>query len=301
MIRIPTATQFLSTILLLGLNNTGTVTATSSFSAYGLVSRREGSTSVFYSFDSEGNVSQRSDSTGSVLSDYLFDSHGAAKNGSVNEPFGYKAQFGYYTDPETGLQLLTHRYYDPNTGRFLTRDPIGHGGGINLYSYVMNNPLSWIDVEGTQKKPTATQPPDDVYRRALEKIAGAVGATMDPDWTIRPGSKSYGDAIRDLKRMGFTPFFNPNRPHWGGSDWEGQIDGNWYHVTLGYPNPGDGAKRRRFDPGIGPILPTNDCTMPVTFVTAHWERYTPSSAGHLIDYLSPSIAPLIPLILSEIY
>lgn len=49
-----------------------------------------------------------------------------------------------------GLQLLTHRYYDPSTGRFLTRDPISYAGGINLYSYVQNNPINFIDPLGLE-------------------------------------------------------------------------------------------------------------------------------------------------------
>ena len=97
-----------------------------------------------YSLDSEGNVSQRSDSSGSILSNYLFSAHGDALSGTLSEPFGYKAEFGYYTDNESGLQLLTHRYYDLSTGRFLTRDPISYRGGINLYSYVRNNPSNWF-------------------------------------------------------------------------------------------------------------------------------------------------------------
>lgn len=46
------------------------------------------------------------------------------------DPYGYKGQWGYYTDSETGLLLLTYRYLDPTTGRFLTRDPIGMGDAL---------------------------------------------------------------------------------------------------------------------------------------------------------------------------
>jgi len=120
----------------------GVAIATNTFGVIGLVSRRVSNSTTFYSFDSEGNIAQRSDGSGGVLSDHLFSAHGTSLNGTLNEPFGYKAQFGYYTDTETDLQLLTHRYYDPNAGRFLTRDPISYVGGINLYSYVENNPLA---------------------------------------------------------------------------------------------------------------------------------------------------------------
>ena len=46
----------------------------------------------------------------------------------IQDPVGFGGQYGYYTDRETGLVLMGHRYYDPGTGRFLTRDPMGYGG-----------------------------------------------------------------------------------------------------------------------------------------------------------------------------
>ena len=79
----------------------------------------------------------------------MFAAHGSILSGSSVQPVGYKAQFGYHPDIETGVQLLTHRYYDPAAGRFLTRDPISYSGGINLYSYVRNRPLDRVDPRGT--------------------------------------------------------------------------------------------------------------------------------------------------------
>ena len=130
------------------IDSSANVIATNAFGSNGLVSRREGSTSVFYSFDSEGNVAQRSDASGTVFSNHLFSAHGGVLGGISVDPFGHKAQVGYYTDNETGLQLLTHRYYDPNSGRFLTRDPISYSGGVNLYGYTRNNPVNFIDPLG---------------------------------------------------------------------------------------------------------------------------------------------------------
>lgn len=43
---------------------------------------------------------------------------------------------------------MTHRYYDPAAGRFLTRDPIGYAGGINLYAYTGNDPVNRADPSG---------------------------------------------------------------------------------------------------------------------------------------------------------
>jgi RHS repeat-associated protein len=136
---------------LLELDNIGAIVSTNTSGANGLISRRTGSTSVFYVFDSEGSVSQRTDSSGNILSDHLYSAFGEQLSGSQTDAFGYRAQFGYYSDNETGLQLLTHRYYDPTRGRFVTRDPISYDGGVNLYSYVTNNPINFLDPLGLAK------------------------------------------------------------------------------------------------------------------------------------------------------
>ncbi|BBO91770.1 hypothetical protein DSCOOX_49500 [Desulfosarcina ovata subsp. ovata] len=55
---------------------------------------------------------------------------------------------GQYYDAETGLHYNYHRYYDPATGRYLTADPIGLEGGINIFAYTSNNPVNLIDPFG---------------------------------------------------------------------------------------------------------------------------------------------------------
>jgi RHS repeat-associated protein len=55
---------------------------------------------------------------------------------------------GQYYDQEAGLHYNYHRYYYPKTGRYITPDPICFAEGINLYAYVQNTPISWIDPLG---------------------------------------------------------------------------------------------------------------------------------------------------------
>jgi len=54
---------------------------------------------------------------------------------------------GQYHDHETGLHYNRHRYYDPSVGRFISKDPIGYTGGLNLYAYAPN-PTGWVDSLG---------------------------------------------------------------------------------------------------------------------------------------------------------
>ncbi len=54
---------------------------------------------------------------------------------------------GQYEDKESGLFYNRHRYYESDTGQYLSPDPLNLSGGFNPYSYV-HNPVNWIDPLG---------------------------------------------------------------------------------------------------------------------------------------------------------
>jgi RHS repeat-associated protein len=60
-------------------------------------------------------------------------------------PFQFSTK---YTDAETGLIYYGYRYYNPNTGRWINRDPIAEKGGLNLYGFVNNNSACKFDNSG---------------------------------------------------------------------------------------------------------------------------------------------------------
>jgi RHS repeat-associated protein len=65
----------------------------------------------------------------------------------LENPFRFPGQ---YYDPETGLHYNYFRYYNPQTGRYITPDPIGLKGGMNLLVYIWNNPINQTDPFGLE-------------------------------------------------------------------------------------------------------------------------------------------------------
>jgi RHS repeat-associated protein len=86
------------------------------------------------------------------------DDWGAVRNeDGVRQPIRFQGQ---WLDEESGFYYNRYRYYDPQQGRYVTQDPIGFSGGLNLYAYVGGNPLSYIDPLGLAGLvPTGPCPP----------------------------------------------------------------------------------------------------------------------------------------------
>jgi RHS repeat-associated protein len=92
---------------------------------------------------------------------------GASGTGSSSNPeTGFT---GASTPNQTGgFTYLRNRWYDPQSGRFLTQDPIGLAGGVNLYAYAGNNPVSFSDPFGL------CTPPDSPACQFITGVAGRV-------------------------------------------------------------------------------------------------------------------------------
>jgi RHS repeat-associated protein len=103
--------------------------------------------SFYYTRDHLGSVRELLSSTGTVVSRLNYDPYGRTTlvSGTNLSDFQYA---GYYEHATSGLNLTMFRAYDPNTARWLSRDPIGEKGGINLYGYVGNDPTNFIDPLG---------------------------------------------------------------------------------------------------------------------------------------------------------
>jgi len=102
----------------------------------------------YYQNNHLGTPQLMTDESNTVVWEAKYKPFGEAEvhpSSSVENNFRFPGQ---YYDEETDLHYNYHRYYDPQTGRYLTPDPIGLAGGINLYPYVDNDPINASDPLG---------------------------------------------------------------------------------------------------------------------------------------------------------
>ena len=103
----------------------------------------------FPCYDNNGNIVRYVTEEGSIVVQFTYDPYG-----NVLEQAGAAADFlrirfsTKYTDSEVGLVSYLERFYDSFNGRWLNRDPLGETGGMNLYGFTFNNPISRFDTDG---------------------------------------------------------------------------------------------------------------------------------------------------------
>jgi RHS repeat-associated protein len=104
----------------------------------------------YYFYDGNGNVVDALDDSHSVIAHYAYDPFG----NKVIESGSHAAQPYQWSSKEleatSGLVYYLFRFYNPQLGRWINRDPIEEVGGVNLYGFVWNNSLAWVDVLGLQ-------------------------------------------------------------------------------------------------------------------------------------------------------
>ncbi|MFS2168165.1 RHS repeat-associated core domain-containing protein, partial [Variovorax sp. Varisp62] len=101
---------------------------------------------------------------------------------------------GQYFDEETGLHYNRYRYYDPQAGRFVSKDPIGLVGGVNLHGFVPN-PVEWIDPLGLARQKGIT--PNNKGTRTT--IEGGELAEPAVGYSGRAGGKGvHNPVVKEL-------------------------------------------------------------------------------------------------------
>jgi RHS repeat-associated protein len=186
----------------------------------------------FYSLQDVFSCTAIVDTTGTIQERYGYNAFGLSRVMDVDfnvisaSSHDWETRYDNYRyDSESNFYQVRNRYLHPTLGRWLTRDPIGYSGGINLYAYVNNTPLSHIDRLGLAEtvlgfivdcavdfiqawalkkftKWLSTQfICDDVrdYNNSGHSLADwCGGVTFDePNIALNPNGPSYGQALVD--------------------------------------------------------------------------------------------------------
>jgi RHS repeat-associated protein len=123
-----------------------------------------GSPEYWFFYDANGNIAQVvNNATGyAIAAHYEYDPYGnvITSDGAYadDNPFRFSTK---WFDTETGLGYWGYRYYSPELGRWMSRDPIEEEGGLSLYNYVLGRTINSIDLYGLTLEPIPPIPPRD--------------------------------------------------------------------------------------------------------------------------------------------
>lgn len=170
-------------------------------------------TKSYFHRDQLGSIVARTDNSGAVTNRYEYGPYGesAALSGTT---FGFTGQ---RYDAESGLYFYKSRFYSPAIGRFLQPDIIGYSGGLNLYEYVGNDPVNFVDLLGFAGSDSDDGGPITVGENAVTNLG--------PDEVIASDPNGGDGTVTDA----------------GGSGPVDQFGKPYVRDYSGYPPPPDGS------------------------------------------------------------
>jgi len=227
---------------------------------YGLdIIAQQQSERLYYMHDGLGSVRQLVDSTGQIETNYAYDPFGVPLvGGDVYNPYQYT---GEAWDAEVELLYLRARYYQPETGRFITKDPwrgdMREPGSLHRYCYVRENPVNGTDpagLEGPGPYFSELHQDEEPEYSPYESLGLAVGLGVY-DWFLEMGDplQTFGPEHSLTQDIRFSPSLARFREAW---TQEANVRGGVYPVPWHWREDRPwkwwykGPLRQGADPGL---------------------------------------------------
>jgi len=221
----------------------------------------------YYAMDNLQSVRQLVDPAGAIQASYDYDPYGVRTklSGAKDSDLGFA---GLIHESQSGLDLAIYRAYNASLGRWLSRDPIGEEGGLNLYAYADNAPVNLLDPEGAKPRrggpqrripmpaPVLNQPGqwtsvlgNGGWWRVFTNLGTGFVDVTDPfgnpfgqagqnQIVVIPGSRNYygpGDDTLYKTDVYYTPYYTNKTPPQGQNVVTGQIQQHQQQQVVAPP------------------------------------------------------------------
>ncbi|MGG4132072.1 RHS repeat-associated core domain-containing protein [Paenibacillus illinoisensis] len=246
------------------VSSAGTVQITVGYvhdaSGYAIARQLSGQSQLqYYVTNGHGDVTEIRDASGNILNEYTYDIWGNPEKTKETVP-NVLRYAGEYFDETTGLQYLRARWYDPSVGRFITEDTFEgdytNPLSLNLYTYVENNPLKYVDFTGESKRPTkntmeglgqGSGSASAGRSGSIGNMGGGRGGSSSGRTSSKPSSSNNGQSTKgtdkassakDLIGKDFEDFLTNQLGgkgsfSKGGRDFDGGIGNKWWEAKSG--------------------------------------------------------------------
>lgn len=225
----------------------------------------------YYHTNQLGSVIALTNSTGAIMQTYSYDAFGKAyvRNGSGT--WITLISFDTYTgstysnsrlytgreyDKEIWVYYLRARYYNANTGKFISRDPVGQNDQVNLYTYVANSPLKYTDRNGKVKQILS-----ETGERLLRWTADALLFALSPGTASAPWDQTYEADMARWRAMD-DRIMNPS----------------WWAIVISAILPVPGGKKKLAD---GAVMKVDDALTAAEDFLGKW--YKELSNGRFVS------------------
>ena len=173
----------------------------------------------YYTQNAHGDVVNLTDADGAITKSYTYDAFGVEQNIDDADTNAFR-YCGEYYDSESGTIYLRARYYDPSTGRFISRDSYAGKNSdplsLNLYTYCHNNPIFYADPKGhsawTKFQEAAfavehpfiaskigTAKPDDANSNTISSRAARFAINSKVSYNYKKGQENEGGQRNALR------------------------------------------------------------------------------------------------------